>query len=66
MSAIVVGQPDYKLESMDLRLKLVGGQLSLSPEMIELCHICSYNVIETEVRFVLECPVYNPVRGKFP
>jgi hypothetical protein len=26
----------------------------------KLCHFCSYNAIESEGHFVLECPLYNP------
>ena len=36
----------------------------------ELCsfiwYFCSYNVIENETHFVLECPLYNPIRHNFP
>ena len=31
-----------------------------------LCHFCSYNTIENEANFMLECPMYNPIRDKFP
>ena len=27
---------------------------------------CSYNAIENEAHFVLECPLNNPIRDKFP
>ena len=30
-----------------------------------LCHFCSYDAIENEARYVLECPLYNPTRDKF-
>ena len=31
----------------------------------ELCYFCSYNVAENEAHFVLECPLYNPIKDKF-
>ena len=31
-----------------------------------LCHFVSYNAVENEVRFMLECPLYNPIKDKFP
>ena len=31
-----------------------------------LCHFCSYNAVENEASFVLECPLYNPNRKKSP
>ena len=31
-----------------------------------LCHFCSYNAIENEAHLVLECPLYKPIRDKFP
>ena len=30
------------------------------------CHFCSYNAIENEAHFVLECPLYKPIKDKFP
>ena len=30
-----------------------------------LCHFCSYIVVENEVCFELECPMYNPIWDKF-
>jgi hypothetical protein len=30
------------------------------------CHFCSYNAVENETHFVLGCPLYNPIRDKFP
>ena len=33
---------------------------------IRLCHFCSYAAIEIEEHFVLECPLYNPIRDEFP
>ena len=31
-----------------------------------LCRFCSFNVVENEAHFVLECPLYNPIRDQFP
>ena len=31
-----------------------------------LCHFFSYNAIENEAHFMLECPLHNPIRDKFP
>ena len=31
-----------------------------------LCHFCSYNAIDNEAHFVLECPLYNLAKDKFP
>ena len=31
-----------------------------------LCHFFSYNAFENEVHFMLKCPLYNPIRDKFP
>ena len=36
------------------------------PEENKLCHFCSYTVIESKAHFVLECPMYNPLRANFP
>jgi hypothetical protein len=51
-------------------LKVYGfdiGRLSLSLEIIyRLCHLCSYNAVASEAHFVLECPLYNPIKVKFP
>ena len=30
-----------------------------------LCHFCSYNVVENEAHFVLECPLYKLIRVNF-
>ena len=30
------------------------------------CHLWSYNVVEIEAHSVLKCPLYNPIRDKFP
>ena len=32
----------------------------------KLCHFYSYDAVENEAHFVLECPLYNPIRDKFP
>ena len=32
----------------------------------KLCHFCSYYAIENEAHFVLEYPLYNLIRDKFP
>ena len=32
----------------------------------KLCYFCSYNAVENKAHFVLECPLYNPIRDKFP
>ena len=47
---------------MDLPLKLVNGQLSLDNRK---CHFSSYNAVGHEAHFVLEFPLYNPIRYKF-
>ena len=31
-----------------------------------LCHFLSFDVLENEAHFMLECPFYNPNRDKFP
>ena len=38
------------------------GQLSLSLEIIDYATLCSYNAVEIETHFVLEFPLYNPIR----
>ena len=30
-----------------------------------LCHFSSYDVVENEADFVLECPLYNSIIDKF-
>ena len=42
------------------------NDLSQSLEDNNVCHFCSYNVIEFEGHFVLECPLYDSIRDKFP
>jgi hypothetical protein len=48
---------------VDLPLKLDSGQVSLP---YKLCHFCSYDAIENEAHFVLDCPLNNPIEDKFP
>ena len=31
-----------------------------------LWHFCSYHAIENEAHLVLECPLFKPIRDKFP
>ena len=31
-----------------------------------LCHFCSYNALEYDAHFILEHPMYKPIRHKFP
>ena len=35
-------------------------------EDTRLCHFCSCNVVAIETHLVLECPIYNPIRDRFP
>ena len=42
------------------------NELSLSLEILDYLIFCSYNAIENEAHFVLECPLYNLIRDKFP
>ena len=56
MTLIIIFNVDY--------LQL-DGRLSLFSRDNRLCHFYSYNVVENEVDFVLECPLYNPIRDKF-
>jgi hypothetical protein len=53
-------------QTIDLPLKLDDGRVIPVSRDTRLCHFCSYNVIENEAYFVLECPLYNPIRDKFP
>ena len=52
------------------RLAIEIGQWSTIPisRDTSLCHFCYYSLIrlENEAHFVLECPVYEHVRNKFP
>ena len=49
------------------RLSIETRQWSTTPMPREnrLCHFCSYNVVENEAQFVLECPLFNSIRDKF-
>ena len=29
-----------------------------------LCHFCSWNVVQTEAQFVMECPICNPIKER--
>ena len=40
--------------------------ISRDTRICHFCHFCSYNTIENEAQFVLECSLYNPIRDKFP
>ena len=31
-----------------------------------LCHFCSYNVVENDAQFVLECLYYNSIKSEVP
>ena len=56
----------YTLSTVELPSKSGNGRLSLSLETTRLCHFCFYNAIENDGHFVMECPIYNPIRHKFP
>ena len=49
------------------RLAIENGQCSTNRISRDnrLCHFCSYNVVENETHYVLECPLYNSIRDKF-
>ena len=32
----------------------------------KLCYSCSYNVVNNKAHFVLEFPLYNPIKDEFP
>ena len=46
------------------RLAIETGQWTTIPNSrnTRLCHLISYNAVENEAHFVLECPLYNPTR----
>ena len=44
----------------------LGGMLDLAPSTLDQAIFLSYNVIENKAHFVLESPLYNPIRYKFP
>ena len=54
--------------TLNHRLTTETGQCTIIPISRDtiLCHFCSYNGIENEAHFVLECPLYNRIRNKFP
>ena len=31
-----------------------------------LCHFCSWNVVQNEAQFVMECPICNPIKERLP
>ena len=49
------------------RLAIENGQWSTIPisRDTRLCHIFYFNAVEIEARFMLECPLYEPIRDKF-
>jgi len=49
------------------RLAIETGRWSTIPISRDkrLCNFCSYNVVENEAHFVLECPLYSSIRDKF-
>ena len=49
------------------RLAIEIGRWSTIPIARDnrLCHFCSYDIVENEAHFVLECPLYNSIRDKF-
>ena len=50
--------------SIDLPLILDDGWLSLSLKTLDYATFTP--IVENEAHFVLECPLYNPIRDKFP
>jgi hypothetical protein len=45
----------------------IGGRSTLPVSRdTRLCRFFSYNIIEIEAHFVLECPLYKPTTNKFP
>ena len=53
---------------MNRRLEIGFGRWLAIPISRDkrLCHFCSYNAVENEAYFVLECPLHNPIRDQFP
>ena len=49
------------------RLAIEIGRWTTIPSSRDtrLCHFWSHNVVENEAHFVLECPLYNPIKNKF-
>ena len=54
--------------TLNHRLAIKIGQWMTYPisRDTRLCHFCSYNAVENEAHFMLECPIYNPIKDKFP
>jgi hypothetical protein len=54
--------------TLNHRLAIETGRWSIIPISRDtgLCHFCSYNTVENEAHYVLECPLYDPIRDKFP
>ena len=50
------------------RLPIIIGQWMIIPisRDARLCHFYSCNAFENEAHFMLECPLYNLLRDKFP
>ena len=48
--------------TIDLPLKLNNERVSLSLEILDY----ATDVVENEAHFLLECPLYNSIRDKFP
>ena len=45
----------------------IGGRSTiLISRDTRLCHFCFYNEVGNEAHFVLERPLHNPIRDKFP
>ena len=47
-------------------MKLDNGRLFLSLEILDYVTFFSCNAVEIEAHFMLECPLYKPIRDKFP
>ena len=47
------------------KLNTVSGKLELLLRCERLCQHCSHDLIENELHFVLECPLYNSPRLDF-
>ena len=50
------------------RLAIEIGWWTITPISSDtrLCHVCFYDTFENEAQFMLKCPLYNPIRDKFP
>lgn len=48
-----------------LPIEIDSHLVSLSLEIINYAIFFFYNTIENEARFVLECPLYDPIKDKF-